>query len=223
MKPGRLLTESAAYAQKRDALLAAEITLRSQIEEVAALRRQLPSDAIEDYVFREGPADLAADGPLKDVRLSELFADPSKPLLLEQYMFGGAQKRPCPMCSLWIDGYEGISRHIPQVVNFAVVAEAPIEEFRAWGRERGWHGTRLISSHGSGFKTALQFQDAAGNQWPGLSVFTRSADGGVRHFYSNCAQMTPDINRGMDLLSPLWNLLDLTPAGRGDFNAKLNY
>jgi hypothetical protein len=28
--------------------------------------------------------------------------------------------------------------------------------------------------------------------------------------------MTPDINRGIDLLSPVWNLFDLLPGGRGD-------
>jgi predicted dithiol-disulfide oxidoreductase (DUF899 family) len=223
MKPARLQTESAAYAQKRDELLAGEIALRTQIEQVAALRRQLPLEDIDDYVLREGPLDLTADGPLRDVRLSQLFDDPAKPLVIEHYMFGGAQKQPCPMCTLWIDGYSGITRHLRQVMNFAVVAEAPIEEFRAWGRERGWQGLRLMSSAGSGFKTAMQFQDAAGNQWPSVSVFVRADDGAVKHFYSNCALMTPDINRGMDLLSPLWNLLDLTPAGRGDFNARLDY
>jgi len=68
-------------------------------------------------------------------------------------MFGGAQTKPCPMCTLWVDGYSGIARHIPQVMNFAVVAEAPIEQLRAWGRERGWRGLRLVSSAGTKFKT----------------------------------------------------------------------
>jgi predicted dithiol-disulfide oxidoreductase (DUF899 family) len=29
--------------------------------------------------------------------------------------------------------------------------------------------------------------------------------------------MKPDEYRGLDLLSPVWNLLDLTRAGRGDW------
>jgi predicted dithiol-disulfide oxidoreductase (DUF899 family) len=152
-----------------------------------------------------------------------LFDNPTKPLLLEQYMLGGTQKKACPMCTLWVDGYTGLVRHLRQVVNFGIVAEAPIGELRAWGREREWNGLRLLSSAGTGFKTAMQFQDPAGNQFPGLSVFVRAADGSVKHSYSNCAIMTSDVNRGMDLLSPLWNLMDLTPAGRGDFNPRLDY
>ncbi len=29
--------------------------------------------------------------------------------------------------------------------------------------------------------------------------------------------------RGIDLLSPVWNLLDLTPDGRGQWDTKLQY
>jgi predicted dithiol-disulfide oxidoreductase (DUF899 family) len=36
--------------------------------------------------------------------------------------------------------------------------------------------------------------------------------------------MSDDVNeRGIDLMSPVWNLLDLTPQGRGDWYAKLEY
>jgi predicted dithiol-disulfide oxidoreductase (DUF899 family) len=35
--------------------------------------------------------------------------------------------------------------------------------------------------------------------------------------------MREGLNRGIDLLSPVWNVLDLTPEGRGDWNAKLEY
>jgi predicted dithiol-disulfide oxidoreductase (DUF899 family) len=45
----------------------------------------------------------------------------------------------------------------------------------------------------------------------------------VKHFYSNGAIMKEKVNRGIDLLSPVWNIFDLTPEGRGDWNAKLNY
>ena len=36
--------------------------------------------------------------------------------------------------------------------------------------------------------------------------------------------MLPDGGfRGMDLLSPLWNFLDLTPEGRGDWMPRVRY
>jgi predicted dithiol-disulfide oxidoreductase (DUF899 family) len=97
MNPGRLETESADYGKLRDELLEAEIALKDQRERVAALRRKLPFDTeFQDYEFHEGPADLTKDGPFPTVRLSELFDDPRKPLVVYQYMYGGAQKRPCP-------------------------------------------------------------------------------------------------------------------------------
>jgi predicted dithiol-disulfide oxidoreductase (DUF899 family) len=38
------------------------------------------------------------------------------------------------------------------------------------------------------------------------------------------SRMADDIGqRGIDLLSPVWNLMDLTPEGRGDWNAELAY
>jgi len=36
--------------------------------------------------------------------------------------------------------------------------------------------------------------------------------------------MAPDVReRGVDLLSPVYNVFDLTPEGRGDWYASLNY
>jgi len=42
--------------------------------------------------------------------------------------------------------------------------------------------------------------------------------------YSKGAQMADDRReRGIDLLSPVWHLLGLTPHGRGDWYLSLNY
>jgi predicted dithiol-disulfide oxidoreductase (DUF899 family) len=225
MIPGRLETESAEYRKLRNELLEAEIALKDQRERVAALRRKLPLDTeIQDYEFHEGPADLTKDGPFRTVGLSELFDDPDKPLVVYQYMYGGAQKRPCPSCTMWVDGFNGVAHHLRQTMNFAIIAQAGIRELREWGRERSWHVLRLVSSEGTDFKSVLNFQDGEGKQRPGLSVFKRLQDGSVRHFYSASAQMTDQVRlRGIDLLSPVWNLLDLTPDGRGQWDPKLKY
>jgi predicted dithiol-disulfide oxidoreductase (DUF899 family) len=81
---------------------------------------------------------------------------------------------------------------------------------------------RLVSSAGSNFKTDLHFADSDGRQDPGISVFFRAPDG-VRHFYSATAMMKEKLYRGIDLLSPVWNILDVTPEGRGNWNPKLDY
>ncbi len=224
MNIGRMNGESEAYRQARDALLEAEIALRDQREAVAAQRRQLPRDtAIDDYVFQEGPADLDLDGPVSEIRLSDLLGDSGKPLIVYQYMYGAAQSAPCSMCTMWVDGLNGASQHIDRNANFAVVAQIEIGPLRSLGRRRGWHGLRLLSSAESTFKTDLNFQDEAGRQFPGVSVFGRVAGGSPCHFYSASALMGADQFRGIDLLSPVWNLLDLTPEGRGDWEPSLAY
>jgi predicted dithiol-disulfide oxidoreductase (DUF899 family) len=224
MLHGSLVNETTEYRKAREELLEAEIALRDQRERVAALRRQLPLETpVADYMFHASPADLSTDRPSAETRLSDLFLDPSKPLIVYQFMFGGAQTRPCPCCSMWIDGFNGIGRHLNQRLNFAIVAESEIQELREWARHRDWRNLRMVSSAGSTFKKDFGFADEDGRQSPGVSVFSRSEDGSVKHFYSACAQMKENEFRGIDLITPFWNLLDLTPDGRGDWMPKLEY
>ena len=221
---GKLYHETEQYRQKRAELLDAEMALRDQRERVAQLRRALPQDTrINDYLFHEGPSDLQREGPISEVRLSELFEDPVKPLLIYQYMFGGAQKESCPMCAMWTDGFNAIATHLKQRTNFAVVAQGDIIAFRAWARERNWNHLRLVSSAGSSFKTDLHFQDSQEEQFPGVTVFVKSRNGSLCHFYSASAMMLENEYRGLDLFSPVWNLLDLTPQGRGDWLPSVRY
>lgn len=224
MRIARFRAESEDYSRARDELLTAEIALRDHRERVAELRRGLPpGPLVEDYVLREGPAALEADEPVRDVRLSELFDDPARPLVIAHYMFGGAQTEPCPMCTMWADGYNGIARHLRQQTGFALVAQAGIAELRAWARRRGWGALRVVSSAGSTFQADFGFQDEDGGQYPGLSVFVRTPEGAVRHCYSASAIMGEGEYRGMDLYTPVWSLLDLTPAGRGEWWPSLKY
>ena len=55
-------------------------------------------------------------------------------------------------------------------------------------------------------------------------MFTRGGDGTVCHVYSKGAQLANDRReRGIDLLSPVWHLLDLTPNGRANWYPSLTY
>ena len=55
-------------------------------------------------------------------------------------------------------------------------------------------------------------------------MFSRASDGKIHHHYTAHPTMAEDIDqRGIDLLSPVWNILDLTPQGRGDWYAELDY
>lgn len=210
-------TETPEYRKQRAELLNAELALRDQIERVAALRGALPATPLEDQRFEE-----IREGVRTTVLLSELFERPGDTLVLMHFMYGKKQEKPCPMCTLWADGYDGIVPHLRQRTNFAVLVAGDVATFGAYGRSRGWRNVRVVSTATSDLKRRLGFEEADGTQWPGASIFRREG-ANILHAYSVCAQLTEGEYRGMDLLSPFWHFLDLTPDGRGDFMPKRSY
>ena len=226
LRQTNLPNESAEYLAKRDELRLAEIALMRQRERVAELRRQLPEGAsVQDYAFEEGPAELGAgDTPTRKVRLSELFTGPDRSVVIYHFMYGKKQTNPCPMCTLIIDGWNGVAHHLAQNVDVAIVAAADPTALRAHARRRGWDKLRLLSCGANTFKYDLRSEDREGNQDSTVSVFTRDKDGTLRHCYSAHPSMADDIKeRGLDLLCPVYNILDLTRQGRGDWYAELGY
>jgi predicted dithiol-disulfide oxidoreductase (DUF899 family) len=221
-----LRDEPSEYLAKREELRLAEVELMRQRERVAELRRHLPPGAIvQDYAFEEGPASLdAGDGPVRRVHLSELFTAPNRPLVIYHLMYGKKQTKPCPMCTMWIDGWNGVAHHVAPNVDLAIVAAAGVADLRAHARSRGWNRLRLLSAGSNTFKYDLHSEDAEGKQDSTLSVFAKDGDGKLRHFYSARPSMGSGVKeRGIDLLTPGYNILDLTPQGRGNWYASLDY
>ena len=111
----RLTNEPRQYLEKREELRLAEIELLRHVERVAALRRGLPAGAeVQDYEFHEAPRDLnAGDEPVRPIRLSELFSGSNRALILYHFMYGKRNTTPCPMCTLWIDTFNGIAPILP--------------------------------------------------------------------------------------------------------------
>jgi predicted dithiol-disulfide oxidoreductase (DUF899 family) len=235
--------ESAEYRTARDELLVKEIELRRQMEAVAAERRKLPpgGEVPEDYVFQgEGP-----DGNPMDVRLSDLFAPDKDSLAIYSFMFprdpeddrpGPAREKesaklplaeaPCPSCVSLLDQLDGAVEHADQVMSFVVIAKSPLERLSTWKRERGWRRLRLLSSADNSYNRDYLAETPEGAQRPILNVFHR--DGAtIRHFWGSelfYAQWDPGQDpRHVGTLEPLWNLFDLTPEGRPDWDEQLNY
>ena len=225
--------ESAEYRRVRNALLEEEMVLRRQIERVAAQRRALPLGGTvpEDYPFE------SAEGP---TRLSALFGTKDT-LAIYSFMFGPERARACPGCTHFLDGLDGSAPHILQRIAFVVVAKSPMQRLLDFARERGWRHLRLLSTAGNtydrdyfGDSTALspamhrQQEFTDGEEWdmPILNVFRRDGST-IRHFWaSELLYVPPEPGqqyRHNDLLDPVWNMFDVTPAGRGDFEPKLEY
>jgi predicted dithiol-disulfide oxidoreductase (DUF899 family) len=225
--------ESEEYRQARNRLLEAEIEVRRAIEQVAAQRRSLPPGGRvpEDYQFEE-----AAEGG-GEVTFSELFERGRDTLAVYSFMFPRwsgdtrpgptsgdtarlpLEETPCPSCTSILDSLDGAARRLAQRVNLAVVAKSDPERIRTFARERGWSHLRLLSSRNNTYNRDYQAESPDGEQAPILNVFVRDGDG-FRHTWATELMFASRDNgedpRHVDSIWPLWNVLDMTPQGRGD-------
>jgi predicted dithiol-disulfide oxidoreductase (DUF899 family) len=213
--------ESTEYRAARDHLLSREIELRRLAESIAAERRALPPGGLVpiDYEFVE-----LADSTAKKVRMSELFGR-HPTLAIYSYMFGPERKDPCMMCTPLLDGIDGAGAHIAQRLSLVVVAESPIERLAAWKQDRGWRNLRLLSAAGTTYNRDYHGKED-GHDNTMLNVF-RKLDGKVVHSWGSEIHYAPkdpgQDHRGLDLLNPTFQMLDLTPEGRDDWYPKLRY
>lgn len=207
--------ESAGYREARDKLLAAEVALRKQIADVTALRQELPLGGAlkEDYVFDEH-----AGVANKQARLSDLFAADKDVLAVYSLMYAPGDASACPACTSVLDGLNGTAKQIGQRISFAVVGRAPIDTLHAYARDRGWANLRLLSSANNTYNIDYNAQRGDDHQLPILNVFRRTGDG-IFHTYATELLFAPPMPgthpRHVDGLWPMWNMLDMTPVGRG--------
>ena len=223
--------ESEEYRRERNRLLESEARLRRAIEDVAAQRRALPLGGVvpDDYRFEE-----AADG--SEVRFSQLFDAGKDALVIYSFMFprysgdtrpGPAEgetarlplrETPCASCTSILDSLDGAARHLTQRLNLAVVAKSDPDRIRNFARERGWDQLRLLSSRGNSYNRDYHAETPEGGQLPILNVFVRDGDQ-FRHTWASELMYAPRDEglepRHVDSIWPIWNLLDVTPQGRG--------
>ena len=226
--------ETAAYRLARDRLLQQELDLRRIMESIAEARRALPPGGIvpTDYCFQG----RRSDGTDGDIRLSELFSAGHNALAIYSYMFPRSRQDdrpgpasgstsqlplgegPCPSCTALLDQLDGAMPHLAQRMSFVVVAKAPLSRLLAFADERGWRNLRLLSSETNTYNRDYLGENAAGSQQPMLNVFVSDGDM-IRHFWGAELLYAPTDGaqdmRHVGTLEPLWNMLDLTPDGRG--------
>ena len=212
--------ESAEYREARMKLLDAERALRKQTEAVAAMRRALPPGGVvsENYVF--------ASNKGGEIAFADLFEHGKPSLVLYSYMYGPDADAPCPSCTAFLDSLDGTAPHLEQQINLAVIASAPIDKFAVVAADRGWKNVHLLSAHGTTYNTDYHGQRPDGGQNPMMNVFTKDGDE-IRHRWASemlFAEPEPGQDtRHIDTMWPVWNILDVTPQGRGDWRPALSY
>ncbi len=212
--------ESKEYRAQRNELLQAEADLRQRVEDVSRLRRKLPEGGkvSEDYVFDA----LDDNGVVVERRMSELFSDGKDTLFLYGFMYGPKMEQACPSCSSIIDAFNGNARHIQENIALVIVARSPIERIVEFAAQRGWDRLTFVSSANNSYGKDYHAESGEGGQLPMANVFRRD-ENGIHHFWASELMFEPFDGdpRHLDMMWPLWNVLDTTPAGRGDWNPGL--
>jgi predicted dithiol-disulfide oxidoreductase (DUF899 family) len=191
-------------------------------DELSRQRRQLPWEKVEkQYVF---------EGPGGKESFADLFGKRSQ-LVIYHFMFGPGWKEGCPSCSYLADHFDATTIHLAnRDVTLAVVSRAPIAEIEAFKKRMGWK-FKWVSSFSSDFNYDYQVSftpeerakgkveynytqmDFPSEEGPGLSVFSKDANGDIFHTYSS-------YSRGLDILVGTYNFLDHVPKGRDEEGLK---
>lgn len=212
------VVSSAEWLTARRELLREEKELTKLRERLAARRRELPWEKVDQpYVFE------SSAGP---VTLAELFEGHSQ-LIVYHFMFGPGWDEGCKSCSFVSDHLAPAVVHLQaRDVAFAAISHAPLAEFAPFKQRMGW-AFNWVSSHGGDFNRDYHVSFTAEElaqgevtynygmmafpveEAPGLSVFARTPDGAVYHTYST-------YSRGLEPLIGTYTLLDLVPKGRDE-------
>jgi predicted dithiol-disulfide oxidoreductase (DUF899 family) len=207
----------------RKQLLLTEKEFTRARDRLSQKRRDLPWERVEkQYIF---------DGPAGRESLSQLFGGRSQ-LVVYHFMYGPNWEEGCKSCSFWADNFNGIIVHLNQRdVTMVAVSKAPLPQLQAFKQRMGW-SFKWVSSFACDFNEDYQVSFAPeqvkngevyynyangsfpSEEAPGISVFSKDAEGSIFHTYS-C------YGRGLDMLNGTYHYLDLVPKGRDE--AELPY
>ena len=212
--------ESDDYRKAREKLLTEEIEFRRHMTRLSEQRKALPPGPIieKNYRFKNENGE--------EVGLTDLFGDHDT-LITYFWMYGPQRERPCPMCTNLLGGVNGNATDIKQRAALKILGRSPVERQSAFAAERGWRDLDFVQTVGDDYAKDLGLLDEKGGEWPAFIVYRKDGDK-ARMFYSaempaEAADPGQDPRTAPDI-APLWNVLDLTPEGRGtDWYPKLKY
>jgi predicted dithiol-disulfide oxidoreductase (DUF899 family) len=178
-----------------------EYQLQDIKQKVAELRRQRPREEISDYQLRDSEG--------REASLSSLFGDQSDLILVHN------MGRNCSYCTMWADGFNGLLPHLESRAAFVLTSPDKPEAQKEFVQARGWNFP-VYSTAGTSFTADMGFDDEKEGLMPGVSVFTKEADGKV--YRVSRAEFGPGDN-----FCATWHFFDLLPKGIDGWEPKLSY
>ena len=187
-------------AEIEDEIRAGSKEIQALRERVNDLRKELPPEPVDDYVFGTPGGET--------VRLSELFGDQR-----ELFVIHNMGKR-CPMCTMWADGFNGVHDHLAARAAFVVSSPDDPETQQEFAGGRGWR-FRMVSTDGTTFAADMGMATEEG-VWPGVSAFQQTDDGAV-------VRVGRSVFGPWDDYNPVFHFFSLLPDGPGDWQPRFSY
>ena len=144
---------------------------------------------VEDYVLKDSNGG--------DVKLSEIFGDKDNLILIHN------MGKSCSYCTLWADGFNGVTYFVEKKAAFALVSPDPPDIQKQFAQDRGWK-FNMYSGHDSTFISDMGYKTETGSYWPGVSVFHKDEEGKI-------TRVAKDYFGPGDFYSSPWHFFDMLP------------
>lgn len=187
--------------QRPDDIKNLENEILEMKKKLTELRSQQPEQEIKDYQLKTW------DGG--QISLLELFGGKDEMILIHN------MGKRCTYCTMWADGFNGITHHLENRAAFIVVSPDDPATQKQFAQSRGWK-FRMYSAHESPFLKDVGFMSDTGDPWPGVSTLRTDTSGKIYR------KAWTFFGPGDDFCAT-WHLLDLLPKGPNDWEPKYSY
>lgn len=177
-----------------------EKELQEKKKELAELRSKNKPIPVPDYEF------TGWDGNTR--KLSDFFGKHRELLVISN------MGKSCRYCTLWADGFNGLTPHLMDRTGFLVVSPDPVEVQKEFATSRGWIFP-MVSDQESDFRYDLGYRNNKKVD-PGALVFTKDDNGQIYLFSSS--YFGPGDNYCV-----MWDFMDMMPNGHNKWEPKYQY
>jgi predicted dithiol-disulfide oxidoreductase (DUF899 family) len=131
-------------------------------------------------------------------------------------MYAPECKAPCPMCTLFLNSWNGTAINLRERFGMAVTARSPIQRLVEYKKHRGFTNLPCVSDMSGAYTRTYVNSEDAGRPW--LQCFTRR-HGTVCHFYSGeIVARWPTPDRIPRRPRPRPSLANVGPHARGPWH-----
>lgn len=176
-----------------------EISQKKQ--ELYQLIKSIPQTKIKNYFFKSKEGGT--------VSLAELFRDKNELIIVHN------MGHKCPYCTMWADGFNGVTDHISNRASFVVESPDELSVMNRFAESRHW-GFNMVSSCGNSFKKELGFETEDGLLIPGVSTFRKDEKGDI--YLNGSTTFGP----GDDFCS-VWYFFDMLSNKDDEWSPKFGY